>query len=74
MRDLIEVLHPILNPVMSEMGLLESDWKDLVSSSTDTSFADVAMPCHSLSKFLRKSPLDIADDVLDKLGDSASEI
>ena len=53
MRDLIEVLHPKLNPVMSDMGLLESDWKDLVSSSTDTSFADVAMPCHSLSKVLR---------------------
>lgn len=74
MRDLIEVLQPILNPVMSDMGLLESDWKDLVSSSTDTSFADVAMPCHSLSKVLRKSPLDIADEVLDKLGDSTSEI
>ena len=74
MRDLIEVLHPILNPVMSDMGLLESDWKDLVSSSTDTSFADVAMPCHSLSKVLRKSPLDIADEVLDKLGDSTSKI
>ena len=74
MRDLIEVLHPILNPVMSDMDLLESDWKDLVSSSTDTSFADVAMPCHSLSKVLRKSPLDIADEVLDKLGDSTSEI
>lgn len=74
MRDLIEVLHPILNPVMSDMGLLESDWKDLVSSSTDTSFADVAMPCHSLSKVLRKSPLDIADEVLDKLSDSTSEI
>ena len=74
MRDLIEVLHPILNPVMSEMDLLESDWKDLVSSSTDTSFADVAMACHSLSKVLRKSPLDIADEVRDKLGDSTSEI
>ena len=74
MRDLIEVLHPILNPVMSDMGLLEADWKDLVSSSTDTSFADVAMPCHSLSKVLRKSPLDIADEVLDKLSDSTSEI
>lgn len=74
MRDLIEVLQPILNPVMSDMGLLESDWKDLVSSSTDTSFADVAMPCHSLSRVLRKSPLDIADEVLDKLGDSTSEI
>ncbi len=74
MRDLIEVLHPILNPIMSDMGLFESDWKDLVSSSTDTSFADVAMPCHSLSKVLRKSPLDIANEVLDKLGDSTSEI
>ena len=32
------------------------------------------MPCHSLSKVLRKSPLDIADEVLDKLSDSTSEI
>ena len=68
MRDLVDVIRPLLNSVMSDIGVQESDWNNLLASSTDSAFADVAMPCHSLSKVLRKAPNTIADEILESLG------
>ena len=64
MRDLVDAIRPLLNSVMSDIGVQESDWNNLLASSTDSAFADVAMPCHSLSKVLRKAPNTIRDAVL----------
>tara|TARA_B100000700_G_scaffold203476_1_gene223733 strand:- start:3340 stop:5067 length:1728 start_codon:yes stop_codon:yes gene_type:complete len=68
MRDLVDTIRPLLNSVMSDIGVQESDWDNLLASSTDSAFADVAMPCHSLSKVLRKAPNKIADEILESLG------
>ena len=68
MRDLVDAIRPLLNSVMSDIGVQESDWNNLLASSTDSAFADVAMPCHSLSKVLRKAPNTIADEILESLG------
>ena len=68
MRDLVDAIRPLLNSVMSDIGVQESDWDNLLASSTDSAFADVAMPCHSLSKVLRKAPNTIADEILESLG------
>ena len=68
MRDLVDAIRPLLNSVMSDIGVQESDWNNLLASSTDSAFADVAMPCHSLSKVLRKAPKTIADEILESLG------
>ena len=68
MRDLVDAIRPLLNSVMSDIGVQESDWNNLLASSTDSAFADVAMPCHSLSKVLRKAPKIIADEILESLG------
>ena len=48
---------------MSELGLNESDWLNLIGNATDLSHGDIALPCHSLSKFLKRSPNDIADEI-----------
>ena len=68
MRDLVDAIRPLLNSVMSDIGVQESDWDNLLASSTDSAFADVAMPCHSLSKVLRKAPNTISDEILESLG------
>ncbi len=68
MRDLVDAIRPLLNSVMSGIGVQESDWDNLLAGSTDSAFADVAMPCHSLSKVLRKAPNIIADEILESLG------
>lgn len=72
MRDLVSALHAHLKVAMSELGVAEEDWEDLLAGSTDSAFADVAMPCHSLARVLRKAPSAIADDVLGALGSSTA--
>ena len=50
------------------MSILESKNLniDLLAVSTDSTFADVALPCHSLSKIL-KGPNEISDEILENL-------
>tara|TARA_Y100001936_G_scaffold22085_1_gene19442 strand:- start:1372 stop:3099 length:1728 start_codon:yes stop_codon:yes gene_type:complete len=74
MRDLVDAIRPLLGPVMSEIGVQESDWNNLLAGSTDSTFADVALPCHSLSKVLRKAPNTIADEILQHLGTTTEGI
>lgn len=72
MRDLVTALRSHLTLAMRELGLADEDWSGLLASSTDSAFADVAMPCHSLARVLRKAPAAIADDVLAALGSSTA--
>ena len=74
MRDLVDAIRPLLGSVMSEIGVQESDWNNLLAGSTDSTFADVALPCHSLSKVLRKAPDTIADEILENLGSTTEGI
>ena len=74
MRDLVDAIRPLLGPVMSEIGVQESDWNNLLAGSTDSTFADVALPCHSLSKVLRKAPNTIADEIFEHLGPTTEGI
>ena len=74
MRDLVDAIRPLLGPVMSEIGAQESDWNKLLAGSTDSTFADVALPCHSLSKVLRKAPNTIADEIFQHLGPTTEGI
>ena len=74
MRDLVDAIRPLLGPVMYEIGVQESDWNNLLAGSTDSTFADVALPCHSLSKVLRKAPNTIADEIFQHLGPTTEGI
>ena len=74
MRDLVEAIRPLLKAVMSDLEVGEEDWSGLLAGSTVSDFADVAMPCHSLSRVLRKSPAVIAEDMLAGLGSSTAGI
>tara|TARA_B100000902_G_scaffold150299_1_gene146846 strand:+ start:27021 stop:28751 length:1731 start_codon:yes stop_codon:yes gene_type:complete len=72
MRELLLSIRPLLSSIMENMNVQEEDWSELLASSTDSSFADVAMPCHSLSKILKKSPVQIADQIFENIGDDLS--
>tara|TARA_B100000029_G_scaffold270561_2_gene265816 strand:+ start:2108 stop:3835 length:1728 start_codon:yes stop_codon:yes gene_type:complete len=72
MRDLVTALRSHLTLAMRDLGLAEGDWVGLLAGSTDSAFADVAMPCHSLARVLRKAPPAIADEVLEALGSSTA--
>ena len=63
MRSLRNEIIPILSETMLRLEIGEHDWLDLIGYATDLSHGDIALPCHSLSKILRKSPNEIADDI-----------
>ena len=63
MRSLRNEITPILSETMLRLEIGEHDWLDLIGNATDLSHGDIALPCHSLSKILRKSPNEIADDI-----------
>ena len=59
---------------MVNLGIDENDWLGLIGNATDSSHGDIALPCHSLSRILKKSPNIIADDISLELTDKLSNI
>ena len=59
---------------MMNLGIEENDWLSLIGNATDSSHGDIALPCHSLSRILRKSPNIIADDISSDLTDKLSNV
>ena len=59
---------------MSSVGISDSDWLRLFGKATVEDHADVALPCHSLAKILRRSPADIAEEICDLVSAGLEEI
>ena len=74
MRSLRNEIIPILSETMLRLEIGEPDWLDLIGNATDLSHGDIALPCHSLSRILRKSPNDIADQITLNLSSEISGI
>ncbi|MFQ3321765.1 MAG: arginyl-tRNA synthetase [Candidatus Thalassarchaeaceae archaeon] len=71
---MIKEIYPFFVEVFSKLGVEEDDWGNLLASATKEGHADVALPCHSLSKILKKSPLEISSDVINLLSNDLSQI
>jgi len=74
MRNLRSEIIPILSKTMMNLGIEENDWLSLIGNATDSSHGDIALPCHSLSRILRKSPNIIADDISSDLTNKLSNV
>ena len=74
MRELHNEIVPKLSTAMVELGLNENQWLNSLGSSTDKTHGDITLPCHTLSKILRKSPNDIAIAIANNLDSELSEI
>ena len=74
MRELHNEIVPKLSTAMVELGLNENQWLNSLGSSTDRTHGDITLPCHTLSKILRKSPNDIAIAIANNLDSELSEI
>ena len=73
-RDLIEESLPFFSEAMSSLGVPDSDWLRLFGKATVEDHADVALPCHSLAKVLRRSPADIAEEICSLVSTKLEEI
>ena len=67
MRDLIEACAPLIYDSVTELGISEGDISNLIGPSTVGPMADVAIPCHSLSRILKKSPIDVSEQISDAI-------
>ena len=74
MRELRNEIIPLISETMSKLDIDENQWLNLIGNATDLSHGDIALPCHSLSRILRKSPNDIADEITLDLNLRASNI
>ena len=74
MRELHNEIVPKLSTAMVKLGLNENQWLNSLGSSTDKTHGDITLPCHTLSKILRKSPNDIAIAIANNLDSELSEI
>ena len=74
MRELHNEIVPKLSTAMVKLGLNDNQWLSSLGSSTDKTHGDITLPCHTLSKILRKSPNDIAIDIANNLDSELSEI
>ncbi|DAC43790.1 MAG TPA: arginine--tRNA ligase [Candidatus Thalassarchaeaceae archaeon] len=63
MRDLIEVCAPLILDSISELEISKEDMSNLIGPSTVGSMADIAIPCHSLSRILKKSPVEVSEHI-----------
>ena len=59
---------------MSSLGVEESDWLRFFGRATVEDHGDVALPCHPLSSILRRSPIEIADEICKLVGGQLEEI
>ena len=74
MRELRNEIIPLISETMLELGINQDQWLNLIGNATDLSHGDIALPCHSLSRILRKSPNDIADQITLNLSSEISGI
>ena len=74
MRALHDEIVPKLSIAMGKLELNENQWLSSLGSSTDKTHGDITLPCHTFSKFFRKSPNDIAIEIANNLGPELSEI
>ena len=63
MRDLIEACTPLIYDSISELDISEEEISNLIGPSTLGPMADVAIPCHSLSRRFKKSPIEVSEQI-----------
>ena len=77
MQILQQTVEPHFNEAMGSFGLQSSDYEKLLGLATVADHGDLAIACHSLSRILKKSPVDIGDElssILEPLLDGIAEV
>ncbi len=62
-RELIDDLKPAFSKVMNSLDIPDSTWLPLMGKATVEDHGDVALPCHSIARNLRKPPQEIANQI-----------
>tara|TARA_X000001036_G_scaffold225183_1_gene210725 strand:+ start:27449 stop:29191 length:1743 start_codon:yes stop_codon:yes gene_type:complete len=71
---LIKDIYPFFKDVMSSLNLDEQILSELLAPATTEGHADLAIPCHSLSKIMKRSPVDISEEIVSLVSDDILSI
>jgi len=63
MKLLKKIIVPSLEIIFKNYNLEYNDYKHLIQIPRDTDVCDLCIPCFSLSKILKKSPIQIAEEI-----------
>jgi len=63
MQILQQTVEPYFKEAMGTLGVQSSDYEKLLGLATVADHGDLAIACHSLSRILKKSPVDIGDEL-----------
>ena len=74
MEILIKDIYPFFKDVMSSLNLDEQILSGLLAPATIGGNTDLAIPCHSLSKIMKKSPVDISEEIVSLVSDDILSI
>ena len=66
MKLLKKIIEPSIEIIFKNYNLEYNDYKNLIQIPRDTDVCDLCIPCFSLSKILKKSPVQIADEIASK--------
>ena len=66
MKILKKIIEPSIEIIFKDYNLEFQDYKNLIQIPRDTDVCDLCIPCFSLSKILKKSPIQIAEEIASK--------
>ena len=63
MKLLKKIIEPSIEIIFKNYNLEYNEYKHLIQIPRDTDVCDLCIPCFSLSKILKKSPIQIAEEI-----------
>jgi len=63
MKILLQAVKPAISEAMDAMGIQSTEWNNLLGPATVAEHGDLAFACHSLSRILKKSPVEIGNEL-----------
>lgn len=72
MQVLLDEIQDDISAVMSDLGIPEKLWSNVLGPSREFAQGDLTMPCFPFAKILKKAPNQVADEIADKLSGSIS--
>lgn len=67
MQVLLDEIQDDISAVMSDLGIPEKLWSNVLGPSREFAQGDLTMPCFPFAKILKKAPNQVADEIADKL-------
>ena len=74
MKALIDESIPEISKAMFSLGVSKSEWTPLLGPTTVEDHGDIAIPCHPLSRTLKRSPIEIAEGLSTAISEGLRDI